>query len=270
MSALLLASSSSLAQLPASPPDPAGASDQSDQPAAPAQPKADEREPLGYADAIDTGLLEYKHGNYEEAQVHFARAHALLPSARTERALGNVAFELRNYGEAVTHLTRALESKERPLEGKLREDTERLLERAKVYVGEIHLDIEPNGATVSVDGVTVARGSEALLALVVGEHLLEFRANGRMPERRAVQVRGGERTTIQVVLAELEKSGSQSAPSAGPRSDQPTPLRKQWWLWTAVGAVAIALAVGIGVGVARNNDSPEPQAGSIGAVVEAP
>jgi hypothetical protein len=202
-------------------------------------------EPEGYGAAIDTALSEHAHGNFQEARVHFLTAHRLFPNARTLRGLGNVEFELRNYGEAVNYLTAALRSRIKPLDEELRLETERLLARAKVYVGEIHVDVQPESATVSVDGVTVASGPRASFALVVGDHILEFRALGRMPERRAIRVEGGGRTVIHVQLATpgvapdapppLE-AGAQGASSRADRA----PLHKRWWLWATIGAVVVA------------------------------
>lgn len=39
-------------------------------------------------------------------------------------------------------------------------------------------------------------------------------------------------------------------PSAASGTEQPKPLYKKWWLWTAVGAAAVGIGVGLGVGLA--------------------
>lgn len=209
------------------------------------------QEPAGYSEAIEAALNEHQRGNFEEARAHFQHAHELYPNARTLRGLGKVEFELRNYGEAVRYLQGALDAQIKPLDAALRAETERLLERAQVYVGEVHVDVDPGSATVAVDGVTVASGPRVSLSLVVGDHILEFRALGRVSERRSVRVRGGEETVIQVVLP---TQGTQPALDTQPvRPAEPNEkalLRKQWWLWTSVGVVAAsALAVGLVVGL---------------------
>jgi hypothetical protein len=229
-------------------------------------------EPPGYAEAVEAGLSEHEVGHYEEARIHFERAHAIFANARTERALGNVEFELRNYGEAVRHLERALASDVRPLDAKLRDTTEKLLARARVYVGQIHVDIEPGSATVSVDGITVANGPRASLSLLVGEHVLEFHASGRLPERRLVQVKGGESTVIQVVLPQPPANHAAAlTTSAGGTRDEPRPLRKQWWLWTAVGVGVAAIVAGTAVAIANNGSETHErqlEGGSSGVVLE--
>ncbi|MET0284800.1 MAG: tetratricopeptide repeat protein [Polyangiales bacterium] len=197
-----------------------------------------------YDRAIDAAIDEHERGNYAEAREHFREAHELYPNARTLRGLGKVEFELRNYGEAVRFLSEALESRERPLAEPLRVEVEHLLERASAYVGEVHVQVQPGSATVIVDGVTVANGPQAELNLLVGDHLLEFRALGRLPERRQISVRGREQLAVHVTLSAVEAERASPPPPQAPRSDAP-PLLKRPWLWvgTAVAAAGVTLAV---------------------------
>jgi tetratricopeptide (TPR) repeat protein len=227
------------------------------EPTAPQAEAADEGTPAGYAEAIDEGLAEYARGNYVEARVHFQQAHELAPSARTLRALGNADFELRNYGDAVLHLDAALRSDMRPLDAPLRAATERLLERARAYVGEVHVQLDPDSATVSVDGVLVARGPRAALALMVGEHVLEFAAHGRMPVRRSVHVRAGEKVALEVVLDPASASSATSANllagGSAPKHDEISRGRRAA-IWAGVGAVVVAVGAGVAIALARRGD----------------
>ena len=118
---------------------------------------AQEVEPKGYRAAIDEALSEYQALNFEEARALFAKAHALFPNARTLRGLGMVEFERRNYRASADYLTQALASQVRPLEGELRTATEQLLERARGFLGEIRLSVEPTDARVLLDGEPIAR-----------------------------------------------------------------------------------------------------------------
>lgn len=239
--------------------------------AAQASPRAEEPSaapapPEAYDEAIRAALHEHEHANYQEARVHFQRAHELYPNARTLRGLGKVEFELRNYGESVRYLEQALASTVRPLDTALRTETERLLARARVYVGEVHVDVEPGSATVSVDGIAVASGPKASMSLLVGDHVLEFQAQGRLSQRRVIRVRGGEETVIQVVLPTPEPLTSADA-----RRLDEEPLRKKWWVWTAAGVVVAGIATGIAVAASQRD--PETRAasgGSTGTVVEGP
>lgn len=108
-----------------------------------AQAGDDEREPAGYRAAIDAAVQEHELNHFAESREHFARAHALYPNARTLRALGMVAFELKRYSESARYLTDALASRERTLEGDKRAQTEKLLARANGYLARFALDIAP-------------------------------------------------------------------------------------------------------------------------------
>jgi hypothetical protein len=211
-----------------------------------------EREPAGYKAAISAGVAEYEQKNFAESREQFRRAHALFPNARTLRGLGITEFELRNYGDSVSFLEQALASDAKRLEGPLREETEAVLARAKGYVGEVHLDLEPSAATVIVDGITVEIDPHKSLVLDVGDHVLEFRSEGRLAERRAIKVKGGQVESLHVVLPELVTE-SVAAPVAAPLAPAPSvrdsqhservPVYKRWWLWTTLGVVVAGAAV---------------------------
>jgi hypothetical protein len=207
-----------------------------------------------YERAIAQAVDEHERGNFEEAREHFREAHEIYPNARTLRGLGKVEFELRNYGECVKFLAAALGSEERPLSQPLRDEVTALLERARAYVGEVHVDVQPGSATVSVDGVPVASGPQAALDLLVGDHVLEFRASGHLSERRRIHVRGHDTINIQVVLAAPETSVAVHTGASERPPGQP-PVYKQWWLWTAVGVVAVGTATALALSL---RSTPEP------------
>lgn len=214
-------------------------------------------EPAGYRAAIDTALQEVELGNYDEAREQFARAHALFPNARTLRGLGITEFELRHYVIAVEHLEAALASSVKPVEGKMRGDTEALLNRAKGYVGVVTLAVAPSAATVLVDGVRRLDPGETSLRLDVGDHVLEFRAEGYGTERREINVHGGQSLQLDIQLASLAAaSAPEPAPLPAPTPidsapSERVPVYKRWWLWTIVGVVVAGAAAGTAVALTR-------------------
>ena len=211
--------------------------------------------PSGYEEAVAQAITELSATNYPEAREEFRRAHALFPNARTLRGLGMVEFELRNYGECVRLLDEALASSIKPLDERLRADTEGLLTRARRYLGEVHVETEPTLATVTVDGTSMALGPGGSILLEVGEHTLEVQAPGRNPERRVVQVKGGERTHLRVSLAPLQPA-SETRAQAG-RADG-GPVYKKWWLWTIVGVDVVGAGVTAAVLLTRESGESEP------------
>jgi hypothetical protein len=222
------------------------------------------KEPAGYREAIDTALQEVELGNYEEAREQFARAHGLFPNARTLRGLGISEFELRHYVVALGHLEQALASQVKPIDGSMRRDTEALLVRAKTYVGELTLSLSPGFANAVVDGARTVDPSQRVL-LEVGDHVLEFRADGYATERREVTVHGGEAQQLTVRMAQLvakNEAVAETRPTpvpaspAEPRSER-VPVYKRWWLWTIVGVVVVGAAAGTAIALTADKNKTE-------------
>jgi tetratricopeptide (TPR) repeat protein len=216
-----------------------------------------------YTEAVNLGLAEFDEKNFAEARVHFARAHAIYPSARTLRALGMVQFELKNYVESAQFLEQALASQERRLEADKREKTEKLLARALGYIARLTLDIAPD-TQVTVDGRPSNLSSGAELVLGVGEHVLEFRAPGRITDKRTLQIQGGEQEVLRVQLATVSEASPANAKNDDVRPGRP--VYKNPWLWTAIGVVVVGAAVGTAVVLARDPETKmmEPDLGSSG------
>jgi len=202
-------------------------------------------EPEGYRAAIEEALREYEAGHFEEARSLFGRAHQLFPNARTERGLGMVEFELRNYVESIHQLESALDAVVKPLTGTLRTDTERLLARATQFVARVTVEASPAAARVLVDGEPHEAPAGRPLVLPVGDHVVELQSSGYLPEKRKLRVRGGESQTLRIVLAKRGASSpstSTTSPSEEPGGVDrlPSESRRGYrspWLWTVVGAV---------------------------------
>jgi hypothetical protein len=220
--------------------------------------ESDGAEPAEYRPTIERALDEYQLGNFQEARDQFSRAHALFPNARTLRGLGFTAFELRNYVDAVQSLKGALASQVRPLTGKLRTKTEEMLERARGYVGTLSLKLEPPNAVLSIDGIRASERTPSL-ELDVGDHVLEFRAEGRLSERRAVRIKGGQTEVLEVSLARVPR---ERGPTQGERPVAQVPVYKRWWLWTTIGLVVAGAATGVALALTRDDTSEYRAAGT--------
>jgi tetratricopeptide (TPR) repeat protein len=227
--------------------------------AASAAPAAAE-DPPEYAAAISEAVSEYQAGNFAESRALFERANALMPNARTLRGLGMVEFELRNYPASVDFLEKALICKQKPLDGELRAETQRLLQRARGFVGRFEVALEPAGATISVDGEEVALDANGGLVLAVGDHVLDTRAPGHIADHRKLRVTGGENAQLRVVLpsqaAVAPVAATPVAPPTAAADREDDTVFSSPWFWVAVGAVAIGGGVGVGLAVAHRDTHP--------------
>jgi tetratricopeptide (TPR) repeat protein len=224
-------------------------------------------EPEAYRTAIDEAVVEFGARRFEEARALFARAHALLPNARTHRGLGMAEFELRNYGECIKHFEAALSSSVRPLDDALRADTEELLARTNNFVARFVLQATPAPSHVTVDGLALELNQQGktVLVLLAGEHVIEMEAPGFAPVKRQLSAKGGEATTLHVLF----NRPAQTAAAAAPR-DEPKAERRWYkspWLWTAVGVVAAGAITGTVLALKRDDGPPDSYGGSANVVL---
>lgn len=176
-------------------------------PPASAQDTAGEDE---YLTVLEGALAEYEAHNYDEAYALFLRAHGMRPSARTERALGKAAFELRRYLEAMRWLEQALSDTRSPLTDEMRAECESLIVRARTFVGTFTIRANVEGGHVEVDTQPVEGdpSSEAgvRVMLDLGEHAIAVRSEGYEMAMRQLAVHGGENETLEFALVRTRRS----------------------------------------------------------------
>lgn len=158
-------------------------------------------EPPGYRPLIEQALSEYDANHFTEARALFFQAYLLAPNARVMRCLGMTEFELRNYRDSTGWLTQSLSSGAQPLTPELRVETTELLSRARRFIAQVQLAVDPDDTTVSIDGAPAQAVTRGSILLEAGDHTLTFRAPGHAPEQRRVKARGGDVHTLGIVLA---------------------------------------------------------------------
>lgn len=202
--------------------------------AAQPEPPADERE---YQRTIALALQEYQLAHWDEAETLFARAHALKPSARTERGMGLAAFENRKYALAVSHLHAALVDTRRPLTARQRKEVERALAQASTFVARVTLAVTPADATLALDGGPPVRSSDGALLLDPGEHELSASAPGHEQRSVRIEAAGGMQRELQITLRTFSQlNGAVAEPQAHG-------LR---WTWAAAAGVPVFGALALG------------------------
>jgi hypothetical protein len=153
-----------------------------------------------YRVLITQALNEFKHKNWPEARILFRRAHELSPSARTQRGMGVVSYEMRDYVQAVIALSAALVDARQPLNEAQKRECSGLLARARTFVGTYKLSLEPDDAEVTVDGSPLVRDAEGHVLVPFGEHQLSASAAGYRTSTSKLNVQGGEQGELRVVL----------------------------------------------------------------------
>jgi tetratricopeptide (TPR) repeat protein len=235
---------------------------------APAAAEVAVSEPADYRETVEEAVQEFSAQHYEESRSLFWRAHVLFPNARTHRGLGLAEFELRNYGECIKQFEAALRSDIKPLSPELRGETEKMLARANHFVARIVVDAKPGPSTVLVDDQTLELPAGQAIVLQMGRHTLEVRAHGFLPDKRQLNIQGGEEETLTIILSQNQPAASE--PLARPNDAAARRWYKSPWLWAGVGLVVAGAAAGTGYALARDPKEPSPYGGDRHTVLSGP
>lgn len=211
--------------------------------------KDSEEQEQAYVEIIKQAVYEADIGNWKEARALFKRAHELQPNARTYRGLGMVAFNMRDYVQAIRDLRAALADERRELTESQKSHVNELLDRAAQFVGQYRLQAEPARAVVELDGNPVAYESDGTVLVNLGEHWLRVTAKGHHELNRKLKVEGGEDRVLKLVLQSESATGRETggAESAPEPADQEPGGRV--WTWVALGGAVAAGAAGITFGL---------------------
>jgi hypothetical protein len=200
-----------------------------------------------YEQLIQRALAESAEGRWEEARVLFRRAHEAFPNARTLRGIGMVAYQLRDYTDAIHHLRLALTDERRPLSEEQRSQAQGLLDESYAFVARYNLSAVPEGAQLIVDGHAAEREPDNTLILSVGPHHVVARTATSSWEGRFI-VRGGEQEPIPMLFEEANipppreqpplPSAVEIVPSGPPDTTVP-------WILGVSGAAAFVAGIAI-------------------------
>jgi len=218
-----------------------------------------------YDEATQRAVVEFNHGNWEEAQALFRRAHELDPNARTWRGLGICAFELRQYVQATGELEASLVDPRKPLTAEQRAQVKTLLAQAREFVSVYHLRVRPPDAEVFVDGRLTKLDGERL-HLDPGPHSVVVRAPGYEERRAEFRAGAGVQDELSIELAlhdpaalehaDESKRGQPTSPRAEPRNGH----KPRVWTWTLAGAAVAAAGTAVGLRLAARNADSEYEA----------
>jgi tetratricopeptide (TPR) repeat protein len=208
-----------------------------------------------YETVVSEGLRAYQAGQYLAARASFEHAHALSPSARTLRALGMTAVELRRYSAAHAELEAALGDARQPLTEAQRGEVTQMLRWLESTLATLRMVVEPAGARVVVDG----EPGRAPFLLEPGAHEVRVLADGYETSEQRLELAAAQERTLEVrltptpplVAAALAPATQLTAAKAEPGAElfeQPSPARDagsgsvlhRWWFWTAIGVAVVA------------------------------
>ncbi len=195
------------------------------------------------------GSEHARKGDWERAYVSLKLSFDLVPHWSTAASLGQCELELDRHVDAATHLDYAARSL--PFDAEEHEHIDGLLKRARSQVAGLDLQVNRDGAVVSLDGKLLGTAPVVgPLFVTPGEHIVTARVEGRPAASHRFVVDAGEDRTIALTIPER---GSQAippeaapAPAAPSRDsgDQGSPTK---WIVIGTGASLALVAAGAGV-----------------------
>jgi hypothetical protein len=208
------------------------------------------------------GVAAADAGNYEAARVAFQQAYALKSHPSVLQNLGQSELRTGRHVEAARHLALFLSDAGvgTPQE---REAVRASLAEAETKAGKLVIDVDVEGAEVTVDGETIGRSPFAApFYFEPGRRSLRVRRAGYREVSQTQQIAAGRATQVKIVMsADQGDSGVLERPVF---PDVAAPLEPQWptekKIVFASGAGLTLVALGVGIGFNMKGDSLQSDA----------
>lgn len=163
--------------------------------------------------AFERGVNAYGEERWEEALSAFQEAYRVAPHPSVRVNMANCYVHLARPVEALGHFERFLVEIGDEGDPAQKREVRRQIEELRGQIGETFLRIEPEGATVTIDGHTTRRAPILdALKLSAGTHHIEVSMDGYATVERDFEVEGGERHELRV---ELEEGAAPALPTEG-------------------------------------------------------
>lgn len=214
------------------------------------------------------GSEHARNGDWKRAHVSLKLSFDLVRHWSTAASLGQCELELGHHADAATHLEYAVNAMS--FDEEQRQQVEAMLRRARAHVASLDVQVNLNGATVSVDGKTIGKSPLSMPVFVSpGEHVVTARLDGRPDASERVVVDAGDRRTLALALGAPVPANASSKPAAPVRADvsrddsvAATPPSK--WIVVGTGAGLTVLAAGAAVVFRTRASKAESEADALG------
>lgn len=185
---------------------------------------------------FEDGVTAGKQERWEDARQAFLKAWQLKRYPQIAANLGRAEVKVGRYRDGAKHLAFFLRES-RDASNEDRAIAQELIAEARAKLGTISLRVEPAGAEVLVDGVSLGAAPFADEVYVdPGRHVLEARREGYQPMRRELDMVAGTTGAVQLQLTPIKRPAEAAAPA-------PTAPEEG-------GRSGVVIGVGIGASVA--------------------
>jgi hypothetical protein len=163
---------------------------------------------------FNRGVEQYQAERYREALASFQEAYRLAPHPLVRVNMANCYDKLNKPLEAIFHFEQFLDEMGTTAPAQQRREVKEALNRLRKQVGELNLDVAPDGALVRIDD-THERRSPVIepVLLPQGTHQVEITHPGFVTARRDVDIPGGGSTSL---FVRLDKEAAPPAVAVAP------------------------------------------------------
>ena len=180
------------------------------------------------------GVQRYEAADYTGALEAFQEAYRLAPHPMVRVNMANCYEHLERPLEALFHFERFLAEAENPTRQQRRE-VQAAVQRLNLMLGEVRLQVAPDGALVTIDNAETRRAPILEpVRLVAGTHHVTVRMDGFRTHNQEVTVTGGENQRVSIrlergsderpVVASTETGGGGGATTEPSETDGETEL----------------------------------------------
>jgi hypothetical protein len=209
-----------------------------------------------YAD----GEKKFKAGDFAGALTEFQAANDIKSTPQAERYMGACEDSLGHRREAAAWYDKFLAHVPEKM-ATLGDEIRKRLGEIEALPGKVHLESNPAGAAVSIDGKPQPAPTPADVELSPGAHTIKFTAQGRLPAEKPIDV---PFASTQTVTVDLEAEPPAATPPPAPVAVAPPPApppppepRSKVPAFVTGGLAIVAAGVGTVFGVMALNDKSD-------------
>jgi hypothetical protein len=192
----------------------------------------------------------YEDSDYVLALAEFERVYELVPDYRVLYNIGQVNIQLGRYARALRMLREYVTRGGNELPTDRRSAVQADLAFLEARTATVKVDVQPEGAEVSIDGAVVGNAPLGEPIVVdVGERKVQARSTGYITVGQTLTLAGGDWRQITLKLEPEPVAIATPGPDTGKKPSRPVaraPEKKSPWVWVGWGTTG-ALAVSSGV-----------------------
>jgi hypothetical protein len=153
------------------------------------------------------GVALFNDGNFNAALAEFEAAYKIRRSPGVLYNIGLTQKALFRYSEAIASLEK-YKAEETKITPERRAEVDQLIVEMRALLADVTMNIEPQGASVLVDGRTMGQAPLGKpLGIAAGSHVVEVVLDGYKPARKELMVSAGVPLTLNFKLELIPKTG---------------------------------------------------------------